>query len=233
MKKNIFFVLLFAGIISFGIVLINESFSTFLLTSGTGLIAWILYLLEKSKEINNKIKYRLIHWKLWAKNPTVDCDFKAEYSIENEVNLKIIEPVFQNASKIISESESRVYFIVDNRKYYFFYENNKMVLKVPNVPVSYRTLNSYVIKQLSRINENLIKEMQVNSTNYYFTLYHNDNYTHSYIYDFKESLTDEELVYYNFEYEIESKGKVSIDKKKTEIYTTQYASLVDLINFQI
>ncbi|AOV07904.1 hypothetical protein [Sporosarcina ureilytica] len=233
MKKIIFYALLITGIITFIVSFINEDFSTFLLTSGTGLIAWILYLLEKSKEINNKVKYRLIHWKLWIKNPTIDCDFKAEYSIDNEVNLKNIEPVFQNASKIINVSDSQVYFIMDNRKYHFFYEYNKVVLTVPNVPVSYRTLNSYVIKQLSRINENLIKEIQVNNTNYYFTLYHNDNYTHSYIYDFKESLTDEELVYYNFEYEIESKGRVSIDRKRTEIYTIEYASLVDLIDFQI
>lgn len=233
MKRVIFFVLFFAGIISFSIVLFSESFSAFLLTSGTGIITWILYLLEKSKEINNKVKYRLIHWKLWVTNPPVDCDFKAEYIIDNAVNLKDIESVFQNASKIINKSDSQVYFIVDNREYHFLNENNKVVLTVPNVPISYRTLNNYVSKKLSRINENLTKKMRVNHTNYYFTLYHNDNYTHSYIYDFKESLTDEELIYYNFEYEIESKGKVSIDRKRTEIYTIEYASLVDLIDFQM
>lgn len=233
MKKIVFFVLLIMGVISFFLSFINESFSAFLLTSGTGLISWMLYLLDKSKEINNKIKYRLIHWKLWIKNPTVDCDFKAEYRIDNEINIKSIESVFPNASKSIRESDAKSYFIVDNRKYHFTYKYNNVVLTVPNVPVSYRTLNSYVNKQLNRINENLIKIMQINNTNYYFTLYHNDNYTHSYIYNLKESLTDEELVYYNFEYEIKSKGTVSIDKKRTEIHTNEYASLVDLIDFQI
>lgn len=233
MKRTIFIILFISGLISFIITFISESFFTFILMSGTGFITWFLYLTELGKKINKKFKYKIIHLKLLFKNPTIDCDFKAEFMIDNEIDLKDLESMFTNSSKVIQRNKSQIYFEEGNKKYNFSLDNQKMIFTIENIPVSYRTLDSFLVKKLSSINERLIKKVQSSKTDYYFTLYHNENYVHPYIYDFRENLTNNKLVYYNFEYEIKPIGRVSIDQRRTEVYTESYVNLAELMLLQL